>query len=106
MFDTEGPAGGLPADDLVLRAREQFDDAIDLLRMTKNRLKQGDVAGVRDVASQVALVIKTLVVLGEARGKIDELAENQGRPGIPLDLDAARREVESRLDRLRAAGGA
>ena len=105
MTQTDGPLGGPPVDEAVHRAREQFDDAVELLRATKDKLKRGEVAGVRDVASQVALVLKTLMALGEARGKIDELAH--GRiGGYVLDLDAARREVGSRLDRLRAGGGA
>ena len=101
MTKTDGPLGGLPVDDAVHRAREQFDDAVELLRATKDKLRRGDVAGVRDVASQVALVLKTLVALGEARGKVDDLAEGRVA-GYVLDLDAARREVGSRLDRLRA----
>ncbi len=103
MFETDGPVRGLPGDDAVLRAREQFDDAIELLRATKDKLKRGEIAGVRDMASQIALVIKTLMALGEARGRIDDLARDDGRSGgHALDLDAARREIRSRLDRLRA----
>ena len=104
MHHDEGPRRGRPADDAVLRASEQFEDAIDLLTQTKHRLKRGEIEGVRDVASQVALVIKTLVALGEAKGKIHDLARDEACAGThALDLDAARLEVWSRLDRLRAA---
>ena len=106
MHDEQGPARGRPADDAVLRAREQFDDAIELLALTKQRLRRGEIEGVRDVASQTALVIKTLVALSEAKGRCDGLGDDEAcEVGRALDLDAARTEVWRRLDRLRAAGG-
>ena len=104
MHQTDGPSRGQPVDDAVRRAIEQFDDAVDLLGQTKEKLKRGEIEGLRDIGSQIALVIKTLVVLGEARGKIDDLVKNEaGARAGSLDLDAARLEVWSRLDRLRAA---
>ena len=106
MHHDEGPRRGRPADDAVLRATEQFDDAIELLTQTKQKLKRGEIEGVRDIPSQIALVIKTLVALGEAKGKIHDLARDETcAGGYTLDLDAARLEVWSRLDRLRAARG-
>lgn len=104
MHDHHGSGRGRSRDDAVLRAREQFDDAIELLAHTKGKLRRGEVEGVRDVAPQIALVIKTLVALNEARGKVDDLCADDGC-GV-LDLDAARDEVGRRLDRLRAAEGA
>jgi hypothetical protein len=104
MHDDLHPQWGGLADDPVRRAREQFDDAIELLALTKTRLKHGDAGAARDVASQVALVLKALIALGEAKGRIDGLVCGAG--GGVLDLDAARSEVGSRLDRLRAAGDA
>jgi hypothetical protein len=107
MHEDEGSLGGRPADDSVLRAREQFDDAVELLSLTKQRLRRGEIAGVRDMASQVALVIKTLIALGDARGKLDDLDRDEaGGGGGALDLDAARAEIGRRLDRLRAASAA
>ena len=101
MHDQTGLPGGRRKDDAVLRAHEQFNDAIDLLVLVKGRLRRGEIDGVRDVAPHVALVIKTLLALNEAKGRIDDLAGNG--EGAALDLDAARAEVRSRLDRLRAA---
>lgn len=107
MHEDEGSLRGRPADDAVLRAREQFDDAIELLSLTKQQLRRGEIAGVRDMASQIALVIKTLLALGEARGKLDDLNQDQAcAGGHALDLDAARAEVGRRLDRLRAVRAA
>lgn len=104
MQDDRGPDRGPTADDAVRRAREQFDDAVELLSLTKARLRGGEIDGLRDVAPQVALVIKTLVALGEARVKIDGLTGQDHAGGI-LDLEAAGAEVRGRLDRLRAAAG-
>ena len=105
MHDDRNPERGAPEDDAVLRAREQFDDAIELLATTKRKLKRGEVDGVRDVASHVALVLKTLIALGEAREKVDGLKPDDGAAAA-LDLEAARTEIGGRLDRLRAAGDA
>ena len=106
MYDRGGPEGGRPGDKAVLRAREQFDDAIELLTQTKARIRRGEIEGMRDVQSQMALVIKTLAALSEAEGKIDDLAgKHDGCGGRGMDLAAARSEVRRRLDRLRAAGG-
>ena len=106
MHEHDGSGRGRAGDDVVRQAREQFDDAIELLALTKDRLKRGEVAGVRDIASHTALVIKTLVALNEAKGRIDGLGDDEAcEVGRALDLDAARSEVGRRLDRLRAAGG-
>ena len=102
----EGPRRARSVDDAVLRASEQFDDAVELLGLTNRKLKRGEIAGVKDVAPQIALVIRTLVALGEARGKIDDLAKHEAcAGGHALDLDAARLEIRGRLDRLRAVHG-
>ena len=106
MYADEGLGKGQPADGGVQRARQQFDDAIELLVETKERIRRGEIGVVRDVQSHMALVIKTLVALSEAEEKIDDLVRrHDGCGGHGMDLAAARSEVGSRLDRLRAARG-
>lgn len=102
MIDVGGPSVGMPEDDAVLRAKEQFDDVIELLGQTKERLMRGEVAVVRDISSQVTLVMKTLIALSEARGRLDENMHGTRADGVDvMDLAAAKLEVGRRLDRLR-----
>jgi hypothetical protein len=46
---------------------------------------------------------KALEAVFSERARLESLDRSEGRAGAELDLDAARAEVERRLDRLRAA---
>ena len=94
---------------MVDTARRMFQRLVSALDSEIDRLSdqaavEPDAKLVRDLTTQVREVHRALMIVLEHENRLQ--AQDPGPAGDALDLEAARAEIESRMARLRARGGA
>jgi hypothetical protein len=102
-FRDEGTAAGL-----LEVANAHYQDALEALEIVKLHLKEGTDLSPAEIAKAAADFRRATQTLFEERKRLED--QRRKEAGVVhdfgLDLDAARDEIGSRLDRLRAARGA
>lgn len=95
----------LSADDLCATAREMFLASIQTLKSCLDDLNASDVPQTTDVQKACKAVNDALQTVFKERERLEKFIS--GEPGLfngpAIDFEEARREVECRMDRLRAA---
>jgi len=90
-------------------ARLQGDALAILERMTAalaslaDDLEAGSTTAPAEVRKTITLFSQAEITVLEKRNQLENVLGNQYGAGAELDLGAARREINSRLDRLRGA---
>ena len=101
---TEKPMLGarLGPDHLVAQAERQLAAIGEQLDILIETLSQGQTDAARDVAPAVASLRKALEAIFHERARLEKIERSDGQSAA-LDLDAARAEIDRRMDRLVAS---
>ncbi|WP_461471932.1 hypothetical protein [Pararhodobacter sp.] len=103
MDEPHSPTGKDTPAHLVAQAERQLAALGAAIDQVIVDLESGQSVSGSDLRATVMSLRKALEAVFSERARLETLERNAGQRSGELDLDAARAEIERRLDRLRAA---